>query len=107
MSRFGVAMAFATSAERQAENVAGYYELFLGRPAEASELAGWVSQMARGMSDQQVVTLFLTSDEFFTGQGSSFQGWLNGVYQLLLGRAPDPEGFNYWQAYMQQRLSAG
>jgi uncharacterized repeat protein (TIGR01451 family) len=107
MSRFDVAQGFATSAERQMSNVAGYYELFLGRPAEASELAGWVNQMALGMSDQQVIMAFVTSNEFFIGQGSSFQGWLGGVYQLLLGRPPDSDGFNYWQGYIQQRLSAG
>jgi hypothetical protein len=106
-SRFTVAHGFATSVEHQTRSVAGYYDRFLGRSADVSEVAGWVDRIEQGMSDEQVIAAFLASDEFYQGQGSSHQGWLNAAYQVALERAPDPEGFTYWEGYLQEQLTGG
>ena len=103
-SRFSVAFGFANSVEHLAGVVAGYYQRYLGRTADVSELAGWVHNIQLGMSNEQVIAAFLASNEFFVGHGSSISGWLTGVYQVVLGRAPDPIGFNDWAGYLMSQL---
>jgi hypothetical protein len=106
-SRFSVAYAFAISAEHETMIVAEDYQRYLGRAATASEMAGWVSNLQRSMSDEQVVAAFVGSDEFYSFHGSSVQGWVDGAYQTVFQRAPDTSGFNYWTAYLQNALAGG
>lgn len=100
-SRFSIAYGIAASMEHESIVVAGDYQRYLGRSADASEVAGWVNNLQHGMSSEQVAAAFVASDEFYAGHGSSTQGWLNGAYQLILQRAPDANGFNHWDAYLQ------
>jgi len=106
-SRFSVAFGFATSVEHEAIVVAADYQTYLGRSASASEIAGWVNNLQHGLSDEQVVAAFVASDEFFSGRGGTIPGWLNGAYQLIFQREPDPSGFNYWDTYLQNQLAGG
>jgi hypothetical protein len=106
-SRFSVAYNFATSAKHESMIVAGDYQRYLGRAATVSEVAGWVTNLQQGMSDEQVVAAFVASDEFYAGHGSSIQGWLNAAYQFIFQRAPDTSGFNYWEAYLQNAMAGG
>jgi hypothetical protein len=82
--------------------VASDYLRFLGRMADASEVAGWVDNLQHGMSSEQVAAAFVASEEFNSHQDGSIEGWLNGAYQVLFQRAPDPSGFNRWEQYLQQ-----
>ncbi|MCI0460614.1 MAG: DUF4214 domain-containing protein, partial [Gemmataceae bacterium] len=104
-SRFAVAHGFTASVEHRTRIVAGYYQRFLGRTADVSEVAGWVNNIEHGMADEQVIAAFLASDEFYVGHGNSIQGWLNGAYQVVFERVPDPNGFNYWEGYVQEQLA--
>jgi hypothetical protein len=106
-SRFDIAYGFATSVEYESLLIAGDYQRYLGRPATASEIAGWVNSLQLGLSDEQVVAAFVASDEFYADQGSGLQGWLTGVYQTVLQRAPDQSGLNYWLGYLQTSLAGG
>jgi hypothetical protein len=106
-SRSNIASGFATSAEHESLVIAADYQHYLGRTASASEVAGWVNSLQLGMSDEQVVAAFAGSAEFYADQGGTLQGWLNGAYQLILQRAPDQSGFNYWQGYLQASLAGG
>ena len=106
-SRFSVAYAIATSVEHEGLVVSTDYEAYLGRTPSASEVAGWVNNLQHGLSDEQLVAALAASDEFFSDQGGSIPGWLNGAYQLVLQRNADPVGFNYWDNYVQDQLAGG
>jgi len=106
-SRFTVAYGIAASVEHEAIVVAADYQNYLGRGADGSEVAGWVNNLQHGMSNEQVVAAFVASDEFYSGHGSTIQGWLNGAYQVVLQRDPDTSGFNYWDGHLQNQLAGG
>ncbi len=106
-SRFSVAYGFATSVEHESIVVASDYQRYLGRGADASEVAGWVNNLQHGMSSEQVAAAFVASDEFYFGQGSSLQAWLNATYKVVLQRASDTSGFTLWDGYLQNQLVGG
>jgi uncharacterized repeat protein (TIGR01451 family) len=104
VSRFKVAFALAGSAEHETTVVVTDYQRYLGRSAAAAEVAGWVNILQHGMSNEQVAAAFMSSDEFFAGHGSSIPDWLNGCYQIVFHRDPDPSGFSSWYGYLQNQL---
>jgi protocatechuate 3,4-dioxygenase beta subunit len=72
------------------------YQQFLGRTADASGLAYWTGQMAGGLSDERLEAGFIGSTEFFNHSGGTNKGWVDAMYQDLLGRQPDAGGETFW-----------
>src|SRR5262249_55770133 len=105
VSRFNVALAFATSVEHESIIVEADYQRYLGRSAAAAEVAGWVNQLEQGMSDEQVAAAFVASDEFYSTHGSSIPSWLDAAYQVVFQRDSDPVGFSSWYAYLENQLA--
>ncbi|OYV85111.1 MAG: hypothetical protein B7Z73_14210, partial [Planctomycetia bacterium 21-64-5] len=64
-SRSSVALGFAASAEREGNIVQEDYETFLGRPASASEVNGWVMGFENGLTNEDVIAGFIASNEFY------------------------------------------
>jgi hypothetical protein len=60
-----VAYSFAASPEREAQRVQTDYQQFLGRTAGGSEVASWVNAFRSGMTNENVITGFASSDEFY------------------------------------------
>ncbi len=87
------ALDITNSTEYQITLVRDYYASFLRRPATASEIQGWLSALASGTTDEQVITSILASDEYFLnprlGAGNNSR-WLNQVFNDLLNRNTDP-----------------
>ncbi len=83
------------------------YQTYLGRSADATEVAGWVNALQHGKSDEQVVAAFVGSDEFYASHGSASQSWLTVAYQVIFQRDPDTSGFTYWDARLQVQLTGG
>ena len=54
-----------SSNEFHAALVQSYYQQFLNRSGTAGEINAWVSQLAAGVMDQQVIALILGSMESF------------------------------------------
>lgn len=81
--------------------VSAAYEQFLGRSADTDGLNYWVNQMQSGMSANAVDAAFLSSAEAFWRDGGTNSGWIKGLYQDLLDRAPDAAGNQYWLAQLQ------
>jgi hypothetical protein len=71
---------------------------FLGRSASAAEVNGWVSAFQHGASNEDVVAGFVGSPEYFQQQHSTVGSWLLSVYQNVLGRPADTDGFESWRA---------
>ena len=65
---------------------------------DKSGLGYWIGQMDRGMNLQEVSARFIDSNEFRSLYGSnpSNAEFLTKVYQNVLGRQPEAEGYNWW-----------
>lgn len=85
------------------------YQNVLGRAPDAQGLAAWTGRLASGQMDRaQIVIGFSQSDEFIAatladaarfGADSLDQSFADEVfrlYQAVLGRAPDAQGFEAW-----------
>jgi hypothetical protein len=69
--------------------IQGYYQKFLERTPSASEEQNWVNQLDAGVSRDQVITAFITSPEYYSLAGSTVQGYIDKVFNDLLGHAPN------------------
>ncbi len=83
------------------------YLNLLGRAADAGGVTFWTTQMDAGVTDQQLeadlVSAGGTTGEFYTKAGGTNTLWIDAVYKLLLGRAPDTSGEMFWNS----QLAAG
>ena len=79
------------------------YLKYLGRAADDSGVTYWTGRMQNGLTDEQLAAQLVASDEFYKQAGGSDGGWIDAVYQALLGRAADAGGQSYWSG----RLTAG
>jgi hypothetical protein len=59
------ALGFAASDEREGIVVQGDYGRYLGRTASTDEVAAWVAAFRHGLTNEEVVTDFVASDEYF------------------------------------------
>src|SRR5262249_28778485 len=80
------ALGITNTVEYRTALVQGYYVSFLRRNASSSELSGWLTALANGSTDEQVLSGILASDEYFLnprlGAGSNSR-WLNQVFNDL------------------------
>ncbi|HWB08693.1 MAG TPA: DUF4214 domain-containing protein [Pirellulales bacterium] len=97
--------AFMNSPEYAVHYVTTVYEIVLGRAPDAPGLQFWTQKMGQpgtpanksGSADEKaIVAAFFGSDEFFIKSGNTPQGWINALYEDLLGRAPDGSGAAFW-----------
>jgi subtilase family serine protease len=74
------------------------YMHYLGRTPDATGLAYWVDQMQNhGLTDEELEAGFIASDEFYRVEGQNTDsGWVNALYEHLLGRPADSAGLTYW-----------
>ena len=72
------------------------YQQFLGRPIDDSGERYWVNRMLNGLTDEQLEASFVSSAEFYLHAGGSNAGWIEAMYESLLGRQADATGMNYW-----------
>ncbi len=79
------------------------YQKYLGRSPDTTGLAFWVNQMQNGLTDEQIEASFLGAPEYIQDHGGTYAGWVTGMYQNLLGRAPTTAEVSYWVG----QLSAG
>jgi Domain of unknown function (DUF4214)/FG-GAP-like repeat len=74
------------------------YTAALDRAPDAEGLGYWISALDRGASLQSVARGFVDSTEFqtnFYGDGSNAT-FVTALYNNVLDRAPDAEGYNFW-----------
>jgi len=91
-----VAYAIASSTENRTNFIQADYQAFLGRPADPGGISTWLAAFNAGATDEQVDAGILGSAEFFSDSGSTNSGFVNAVYQDLLGRPADPGGLSAW-----------
>jgi uncharacterized protein DUF4214 len=88
-SRAQLEATLTSSAEYKADLVNGWYQRFLHRPATAGEISSYQFLLLHGTTDKQVLGLLLGSDEYFNNAGGTNQGFVNQLFQDLLGRSPN------------------
>ncbi len=76
------------SAEYQNDVVQVLYKRYLNRAADAMGLASFSAELAGGASDETVAAALIGSGEFFADNGATNAGFINGIYQDSLDRAP-------------------
>jgi hypothetical protein len=87
-----VASGLLASTEYRGRAVADLYPALLGRPADLGGLGSWVGSLQAGATLDDVRAAILASDEFFANSGSTPGGFLDALYQHVLGRQPDAVG---------------
>lgn len=103
LTRAGAVQAIQGSQEYRDRVVRDLYRRILGREADPLGLAGWSAFLGQGGTSDRLQALLMESDEFFRRFGGTQNGFLNGVYQTVLGRTPDTLGQQLWLA----RINAG
>jgi hypothetical protein len=91
-----VASLFTHSEESYRNFVTGAYQRYLGRLPDAPGLAGWVQAMQHGLTDEQLEAMFIGSAEYIANHGGPGAGWVQGMYQDLLGRTPAQAEVDGW-----------
>jgi len=73
------------------------YKAAFDRTPDFGGLGYWIEQMSLGASLQDVSRSFIESAEFYTTYGSvDDRGFIELLYQNVLDRTPDYEGYYYW-----------
>jgi hypothetical protein len=85
----------------EAAFVRGCYLNYLNREPSAAELTEWVRNLRRGVSAADVQANFLGSNEYYARYGNNPNNFLAGLYQDVLGRAPDAAGVANWLNRLQ------
>ncbi len=124
-SRLGVANYLDQSAEYDGDLVynprtgTGLYPTFLRRKAGSSEINYWVSQLQGGQTTNEgIIDVLVGSDEYFknpliktpdtpNGTDGTNPTWIKALYNDLLHRSPDQNGFNYLLSQLQAGMSRG
>jgi hypothetical protein len=96
-----VADGIATSVEYDGDIVTSIYEQYLHRGTDPTGLHNWVAQMQAGtVSYEQIRGYILGSQEFQNDAVNQYGDYVTGLYQVLLGRNPDPTGTAYWNGIL-------
>ncbi|MFC6640140.1 DUF4214 domain-containing protein [Sulfitobacter sp. JBTF-M27] len=80
------------------EELIGVYIAYFNRAPDAIGLSFWATEFANGMSLEQISSLFADQDETEAAypETSSNAYFATIVYNNVLGRIPDQEGFDFW-----------
>ena len=90
--------------QRSAGAVVRLYNAYFGRYPDQSGFAYWVGSVRGGRRLAEIAQHFATSTEFRREFGDlSNEGFVDTVYENVLGRAADSGGKNYWL----RRLDSG
>ena len=91
--------------ERPEELVRSWYEKFLNREPDPDGLATWAGAIRNGQPPEQVLAGILNSDEYYAKAGNSPEGFIETLFQDVVGRRPTDREFDYWvrRAYRESR----
>ena len=90
----------APSNEYQTDVVTALFQHYLKRAPDAAGLNNWVNQLVGGVSIESVTASILGSPEYFADQGGTNTGFVNGLFNDILGRSADPGGLSFWVAFL-------
>jgi hypothetical protein len=91
-----IANYFTHSYEHFADLIGFDYRHYLGRVPSTTELNSWVGGMQAGVSDEQVLSSFIGSPEYYQHTGGTDTTWVKAIYENLLNRTPSTQEVNGW-----------
>jgi hypothetical protein len=100
-----VASALTHSTEYYQNLITATYQKYLGRNPEPAGMAVWVQAKQNGLSDESLEAGFIGSQEYIANHGGSGAGWVEGMYQDLLGRTPGADEVNAWVRNLQNGMA--
>jgi uncharacterized protein YkwD len=95
-SRAQVATAIASSPEADAYLINKLFQNLLGRSPSATDLATHTAALQAGGHVADIVNTLVASQEYYAAKGGTEDGWVRGLYQDLLGRAPADSEAAIW-----------
>ena len=105
VARNQVVQLIENSVEFRSEEVQNLYQSILGRPADMQGLNAWIAFLGNGGTEAQVEAEIMGSIEFVNNHGGTAEGFVQGVYDDLLGRDPDPAGGAAWVSLLNAGAS--
>lgn len=103
-SRQSTASGIYTSTEHRTDQIQSYYQLYLGRDADAQGLQHWLTLFASGASQSDIIYGFVASVEFSQLHASNAD-FVTALYSDLLGRRVDTVGMNTWMQDLANGVS--
>ena len=99
-SRTSVSSSFVNSTEARTNLINGFYQSYLGRPADAGGLTSFLTAMSAGMTSPQIQLIILSSNEYFLRGGGGNAGFVSNLYSNLLNRTPGLSELAYWRSLL-------
>ncbi|MEF2975712.1 DUF4214 domain-containing protein [Subtercola sp. YIM 133946] len=95
--RGAVAAGFVDSDEYRLIRIDAAYRDILTREAEPGGRASWLNGMKIGLlTTDDIERSLYASDEFYNDNGGNEFGWINGLYEHILGRGASMDEVGYW-----------
>jgi hypothetical protein len=91
-----VVQGIVSSQEARTRLISGWYQDYLGRPAEPGGIANWISVLASGHDYAAVQANIAGSLEAYIHSGNTDQSWVGFLYQTFLGRPPVGNEDAFW-----------
>lgn len=91
-----VVLGIEASVEYLNDQVAALYGRYLNRAPDPAGAQGWLDLLLAGGTFEQVAVGITGSLEFFQQHGGTNEGFVRGLYTLVLGRQPSDSEVNGW-----------
>jgi hypothetical protein len=91
-----VVLGIEGSTEYVTDQVIALYNRYLDRNPDPTGEQNWVSFVLAGGTFEEVAEGLVSSQEYFQDHGSTNQGYVTGLYNDVLGRAPSAAELNAW-----------
>jgi hypothetical protein len=101
VSREQIILGFLGSTEYRTDLLREDYQTFLNRDPDTGGLQALLQALGQGATPQDLMAAFVTSNEYYQKQGGTIPGWVNAIYQDLLGRPADAAGLAFWTQSLQ------
>jgi hypothetical protein len=106
---------YKTSAPSDADYLNDLYLTFFNRAPDSGGFGYWSSQLAQGLTRENVLQAFLFSAEFTAFTRAIFgeqtaraeSEMVMDFYRGVLARLPDSDGYNYWRGRLRAAQCAG
>jgi uncharacterized protein YkwD len=85
----------------------GIYQTLLGRAPRAGDMSYWLNVLGSGATHEQVIAGILMSPEFGSHTNGQPAGWVDQVYQDLLGRHAGAADLTYWLGVINSGAGEG
>jgi hypothetical protein len=95
-----VAMSLIGSGEHEQLFVNSLYNGLLGRTADSAGLSFFSTQLSANGDEAATIAAIAATDEFFHQAGGSNGGFVDALYQRVLGRVGDAAGMAYWRSLL-------